>query len=80
MFLTRSLPFRSRVSSWHSQKKVGRKNMVHTLEISGAPTLFPRRPAVVNVRVRVRDRRLRLTVLFALFVLLIEFERVANGL
>ena len=51
-----------------------------TREANAGPTLFPRRPAVVNVRVRVRDRRFRLTVLCALFVLDIESERVTDGL
>lgn len=51
-----------------------------TLETSAGPALFPRRPALVNVRVRVRDRRFRLAPLCALFVLVRESERVTRGL
>lgn len=45
----------------------------------GGPTLLPRRgaPSLVNVLVRVRDRRLRFTPLDALLLLEIELERVS---
>lgn len=46
-------------------------------EADAGSMLFPRRPAFVNVLVLVRERRLR--ALFALFVELIEFERVTVG-
>lgn len=51
-----------------------------TFETSSGPALFPRRPALVVDRVRVRDRRFKLTLLCALFVLVRESERVTGGL
>lgn len=45
---------------------------------AGGPRLLPRRvvPSLVNVRVRVRDRRLRFTPLDVLVLLDVELERV----
>ena len=45
------------------------------LEAGAGPTLFPRRPVLVDVLVLVRERRLSDDALFVLFVELIEFER-----
>ena len=58
-----------------------RRRTPSLLDAGAGPMLFPRRPVLVDVRVLVRERRLRETTLFALFVEEMEFERVtADGI